>query len=907
MRRKVLCNILFLLAAIIMGTMGKEIHAREGSPYLHKQTLDNGITTIVKEVPGSKVATVQLWVKAGSVYEEPGEAGITHVIEHMIFKGTPTRGPGEVAGSIESIGGQLNAYTSYEYTVYHATLAADHWELAMEVLTDAVLNSTFDPEELEREKKVVLEEIRMRNDRPEIGLFEAMMSNAYLHHPYRRPVIGSVESVSAISREDILAYQLKHYRPENFTAIVVGDVRAEKVIAKVKELMAGLDRQEYEQPPLPAEPVQEEARFFKLTRDINQTHLALAIPVTPFEHPDSAVLDVIAQILGKGEASRLHHQLRNQKGLVYRIDASSFTPLDQGVFSITAILSAEKAETALEAILEELFKLRYLAVGDEELERAKRNMESDFIFNLERVEGQARVLGAFEFISGDPREDEYLARIRTVSREDIQRVATTYFRPDRITAGLLAPAAAELDLDQPALVEITRRADEQARHGMPASLIAEAFLPDVHRFELENGAILLVRENPQIPTVSIRVVFPGGLRAESAATNGAFAFISQMLPRGTARMDARELSLEVANMAGELSGFNGKNTFGLRADFLSRFFEPGLELVRDVLREPAFSPEEMEKVRPELLSHLRQQMDSLPALAFKEFNERLFQGHPYGLNNLGSEAAIAQLTAADLKRIYQQQALPERMVIAVAGQVKAEEVREAVAGLFGDWTSPPRAARSVQEEILPPLPPAAAESHTVVRDREQVHIVIGFLGVSLTSQERYGLEIIDTLLSGQSGRLFTELRDRQSLAYSLSSFSLLGLDTGSFGVYIGTGPEKREEAVQAMWQELRRLREELVDADTLQRAKNIIIGRYQLGLQTHGAQAMDLALIETYGLGHDFGNRYIAEISAVDAAEVLEIARKLINPDQYVMVSVGADVTAIEPAPEPVATGGAEE
>ncbi|MEJ2032518.1 MAG: pitrilysin family protein [Deltaproteobacteria bacterium] len=821
--------------------METEIHAQEASPYLHKRTLANGVTVIVKETPGTKVAAVQLWVKAGSVYEEPKEAGITHLIEHMIFKGTPTRGPGEVAAAIEGVGGQLNAYTSFEYTVYHATLPSRHWEVAMDVLTDAVLRSTFDPQELERDKKVVLEEISMRNDRPGIRIFQGMLENAYHIHPYRRPVIGSVATVSAITREDILAYRRKHYQPENFTVVVVGDVEAEQVMAKVEELLGGLPLENSEQPPLPQEPPQEQARFFQLEDDVNQTHLALALPITPFANPDSPVLDVIANILGQGEASRLSYHLRNQKGLVYQIDASSFTPHDPGLLEVSAVLDASNAQPALEAALEELFRFKYLPVSDEELERAKRSIESDFVFNLERVEGQARVLGTFEFLSGSPREDEYLEKIREVTREDIERVAATYFRPEKVTAGLLVPAGTALGLDQQKLTAIAAQADERARHGVPSSLVADAYLSNVYRYQLKNGSVLLVREDPEIPTVSIRVVFPGGLRAETETTNGAFAFISEVLPKGTAQMGAREVALKVANMAGELSGFNGKNTFGIKADFLSRFFEPGLELVRDIVRKPAFSAEEVEKVRPELLSQIRQQRDSLPALAIMEFNRLLFQNHPYGLNTIGSEDAVARLTPAELKELYHKQAVPGQMVIAIAGKVKAEEVRDSVVKMFGDWTGPGQhPAGEVQEEILPPEPPATPLVQKVIREKEQVHLIIGFLGTSLASKDRFALEVIETLLNGQSGRLFTELRDKQSLAYNLSSFSLFGLDTGSFGIYIGTSPEKQGEAIQAVWRELKRLREEPVDAEALQKAKNILIGQYELGLQTHGAQAMDL-------------------------------------------------------------------
>jgi len=390
-----------------------------------------------------------------------------------------------------------------------------------------------------------------------------------------------------------------------------------------------------------------------------------------------------------------------------------------------------------------------------------------------------------------------------------------------------------------------------------------------------------------VPTVAIRVVFPGGLRSETPATNGAFAFISDILPKGTKELNARELSLKIADMAGDISGFNGKNTFGLKAGFLSKFFDEGLALVRDIIITPAFDPEEVEKVRPERIAVLKQQEDSLPSQAFTEFNRILFQSHPYALNTAGSEAALSSLSAEQLRAIYQQYARPEHLVLAIAGKVKAEEAYEEVNRLFGSWQASGRS--EVAEEFLLPDPPDGAQIHSIPRDKEQVHIIIGFLGASLKSPDRFALEVLDTILSGQSGRLFRHLRDEQSLAYSLSSFSMAGLDTGAFGVYIGTSPDKREQAIQSAWRELYRLRESPVSPEELEKAKNVIIGHYELNLQTHGAQAMEEALNETYGLGQDFGNRYIHEISRITTDDVMAAARTYIQPDNYVLVTVGAE------------------
>ncbi|MBU0730830.1 MAG: insulinase family protein [Proteobacteria bacterium] len=881
-----------LLAFASLTLTIQETMATELKPHLLKRQFENGLTVIVKETPGVNVATVQIWVKAGSVYEAADEGGITHLIEHMIFKGTPTRGPGGLAAAIEEAGGKINAYTSFEYTVYHATLSARYWELAMDVLADAVLHSTFDPMELEREKLVVLEEIRMRNDRPTTKLFQELLSRAYTTHPYKLPVIGTTESVSGFTQENITTYIDKHYHPENFTVVVVGNVKAESVFSSVKNLMGGLPAGGSQPNHLPQEPEQTAHRFYAIKDDINQSHLALALPISRFNSPDSAVLDVIAQILGQGETSRLYNELRNKQQLVYSINASAFTPHDPGLFEVTATVDTEKAGPAIEAALEEIFKIKYVEVTDEELDRAKRNLESDFVFNLERVEGQARMLGSFEFLSGDPREDEYLEKIRAVDQEDIIRVASTYFTGNHLTTGVLVPANSEITLNNELLAEIILRADEAARNSLPPSLILNSYLPNEHFFKLKNGITLVVREDPDIPTVAVRVVFPGGLLSETPEKNGAFTFISELLPKGTKDLSTHALAVKIGNMAGSISGFNGKNTFGIKADFLSRFFVPGMELVRDVILTPAFDPQETEKIRPELLSQLKLQEDSLPSLAFREFNRLLFKGHPYSLNTVGSETALAKFTSNDLKAIYEQHAIPEKAVISVAGDVQAKEVRDLVKNLFSSWEPLSSGVPAIEEEsFLAPDPPTRPEIFNIARDKEQVHIIIGFLGTSMDSIDRYPLEILDTVLSGQSGRLFTELRDKQSLAYSLSSFSLLGLGTGSFGIYIGTSPEKKDDAIKAVWKELYLAQEELISAAELQKAKNLITSQYEMSLQTHGSQAMEMALNETYKMGQDFGKRYISSINAVSAEQVLAAARKYIKSANYVLVSVGGSET----------------
>ncbi len=883
-----------IITAILAMTIShpKISHAASLAAGLHQERLANGVSLIVRESPGSKAVTVQIWVKAGSTYEDEHERGITHLIEHMIFKGTDSRGPGDIAGGIEALGGRINAYTSYDQTVYHATIAARHWRTALDILADAVLHSVFDPDELEREKKVVQEEIAMREDRPGVRLFEEFMAHAYKKHPYGLPVAGTRESVAAISRDDILAYVQKHYIPENITVVVAGDISSAEVREETERMFGGLAPAAAEEPPRPAEPERNAPEFFSLTDDMRQTMLFFGFPTVRFVDRDTPALDLVAAILGQGETSRLYRRLRNELGIVYRIHASSFTPRDRGLMEFSADIDPQHAARVMKEALTQIFLLKYVKVGEDELERARRNLESDFVFSMEKVEGQARVLGSFHMLTGDPDPERYLEGIRAVTRDDILAVAKRYFQPEKLVAGMISPENLPAGMDADELEKIAAEAEQDAKEGVSGALVANSYLPDLYRFRLENGITLLVREDFRVPTVAIRAIFPGGLRAETEETNGAFAAIAQILPKGTEKMDHDELAARIEDMAGDIEGFNGRNTFGLRADFLARYADEALALVRDIILTPAFAPDEVEKLKPELLSQLKEQEDSLPSLAFREFNRLLFAGHPYGLNVLGSREAIKNFTAASLRQMYRRHARPDRLVLSVVGAVKAADVKKRVEKLFSGWR--PEDKDTIIEDLLVPPPPARPVNFNLERDKAQVHIVLGFRGTSLKNPDRFALEVLDTVLSGQSGRLFATLRDQESLAYSLSSFNVSGIDTGSFGVYIGTGPEKRDQAMSALWRELYRVRNEEISADELKKAQNLIIGNYELGLQTHAAQALETGLNETYGLGQDYGTRYIEAISKVTPADVMAVAQKYIQPEHYCLVTVGAPNAASE-------------
>ncbi len=849
---------------------------------LKKLKFDNGLTVILREDHNSHVCAIQIWVNTGSANETDREAGITHLIEHMIFKGTEKRGVGEIAQEIESCGGYINAYTSFDHTLYHAVVASRFFDLGLDVLQDAVQNAAFDPVELEREKEVVLEEIKRGEDIPAERLVKTLFSTAYQTHPYRRPIIGYYETVKSIDRETIFKYIGKWYRPQNMTVVVVGDFDSNQVISKIKSSFATFRVLEPSEFSLPKEAKQTELRTFTLKEDMRDAYLKMAYHIPDIHHEDVFALDCLSFILGQGESSRLSVYVKDKRRLVYSISSYAFTPKYPGLFIIAAALKGKDTREALKAILEEVERLRYEMVSEEELLKAKRNIEANFTYDMESVEGQARKFGEFETVWGDVfLEKNYLEKIKAVSYSDIQSVVKEYLNPQNLTVGISIPHQETTALTTDEIRQLVHevKTDIQDIHRRKGSLEESV----VRKYVLDNGLTLLIKENHAVPTVSLRVVFLGGLRFENEDNNGVNHFIAEMLTKGTEARSALDIAREVESIAGSIQGFSGHNTFGLSGYFLSHLFDKGMELIADIIMHPAFDEGELEKVRNIILAEIRMQDDNLVRFALRIFNQNLFQTHPYGMNILGTEDTVNRLARSDLIDFYRKFAIPQNMVLAIVGNVDTdrvvERVKELFEGLEGESFSPP--------EIETQAPPETVRATSVIKQREQVHVVLGFLGTTFSEEDRYPLEVLNAVLSGQGGRLFTNLRDVKSLAYGVTSFLRPGLDRGSFGVYIATSPEKLDEAVDGIKGELMSIAKDGVSEEELSRAKRYIIGTYEIGLQTNSDQAFDLAHNERYGLGYNFGRRYVEAIENVSVKDVLRVAQKYIQLDRYTLVTVG--------------------
>ncbi|HOX42133.1 MAG TPA: pitrilysin family protein [Myxococcota bacterium] len=875
--------------------------------------LPNGMTILVVESHSAPVVAAQVWVQVGSADEGPEEAGLAHLHEHMLFKGTDKRGVGEIAQAIEAAGGEINAWTSFDHTVYHVVLASRYLELGLEVLSDAVLRSAFDAGELDREKKVVLEEIKRTRDMPGRWLGDLLFEAAFKTHPYGHNILGSARSVAGVDRPAILAFFRKHYRPERMTLVVAGDVQPEGVVARARRLFPGSRDRTAALPERPAEPAQRRLRARVLEDEIQETHVGLAWHIPDVRHPDAAALDVLATVLGQGESSRFNQELKRGRGLVSDAYAYAYSPQDAGLLVAGLTCRPAQALEAVERMALEVARLAASPVGAAELAKVKAMVESDALYQGETVQGLARRVGYHQSLTGDPTfGDTYLGRVLAVTPADLQRVARAYLTSSNLSAVALAPrpsaalAPAGEGEPPPRLTRLALAAAvERGLAAAPAAEVEESAAEGgVTRVKLRQGPVLIVQEDHSIPLVALRAVFLGGSRYETAADAGVHSFLAGLLTKGCGALSAGDVAREVDALAGGMDGFSGRNTFGLRAEFPARHLDRGLALFADCLRKPTLPEKEIKRERELTLDEITARDDNLSGLAFDLFAASLYPQHPYRLPILGTRKSVAAFRRAQLRELLERWFTPERMVLAVVGDVDTARVVEQAKALFGARAAgaKPAAAPSL------PLDPPAGGVRVVTRHRAraQAHLVLGFMGARLTGGDRHALEVLMAVLTGQGGRLFVELRDKRSLAYSLSGFSLEGIEPGYVAFYLGVDPKRAGEARDALLAELQGVLAGPLPAEEIERAKRYLIGTQAISLQRTSARAAAMAFSELYGLGHLAHTRYAEEIHAVTAGDVHRVAREYLKLGTYTLAVVGPqdqlpELEPAAPAPAPEA------
>lgn len=841
--------------------------------------LPNGLDVILVENHRAPVVSLMVWVNAGSTVESEREYGMAHLIEHMVFKGTTKRGPGDIAREVEAAGGTINAYTSYDETVFYISMAGRYADRGLDILNDLVYHATMPVDEFSREKEVVIEEIKMGLDSPQKVIGKAIFGEAYQVSPYGRPVIGFESSVRNISREDVLNYYHRWYVPENCILVVAGDFDTETFKGRIEEVFGPIPQGAAPEYLVPEEPAQTELRTRIIRRDVGTARMLMAFHIPPYKSKDVPALDLLSEVLGGGRASRLYRKIKRDEELVNSIYTWSHTPKGPGLFFIGGDLSAGNMEPALESILREVTEIGRMEVSSEELDRAKLSVQAGFIRSRESMGGEARLAATFQALTGDYRsKDTYLSEVEKVSLDEIRQVAARYLRPENMSLVVMVPEKPAHPVDDAGLAAAVQKGVETAvaRKNVPES-------DNIQKYILKNGITLLVKQDRSLPLIDLRAAFLGGIRYETEATNGLNNLMAEVWDRGAAGMTALELARATEDMAAEISSFSGRNSFGLEAEFLSRYRDRGLELFAKVLTQPTFSPEEVEKAKPNILADIKRRRDQMTARAFELFAQAVYDGHPYRFTTSGTPESISKLTSDDLHSFYNTYAKPRDLVIAVVGDVQPDMIKERLEEYLSGWTG--KVEKSPR--VHPVTPWQGLKKKTENLDRAQSHLVLGFPAPPMDHPDRYALDVLDKILSGMGGRMFIELRDKQSLGYSVSSFYSAGLDAGAFGLYIGFDPAKADKVRAGFFDIIKDLHQKSISSKELQAAKEYLLGQYEIAQQTYSAQAAEICFNQLYGLGLDYEKKYVQGITEVTAEDVKRVAKKYLKLSQAAEVTIG--------------------
>jgi zinc protease len=419
-------------------SLGEAPFAVLASDVQHR-VLDNGLTVLLKEVYPASVVSLSLWAKVGSADEEDDEAGISHYVEHMLFKGTKKRPVGKIAQEIHAMGGYLNGFTSYHCTCYWIVLPSRYFNTALEIETDALINSLFDPEEAAKEVQVIIEELKMYEDRPESYCFEKLMETAYHSHRYRRPIIGFEDVLRAITPEYLVNYYKRYYVPNNMAVVVVGDIQADRTLDQIHAALGHLPRGEIRQSVSPPEPLQDGMRSLDLKGDIMNAHIQMGWHIPDLFSRESVACDVLATVLGDGRSSRLHQTLREKKSLVTSIGASVFLEKDPGLLVVDALLDPSKMEEAHKAVFIEIERTKQDGITERELQKAKNLVEASYVFAQETVEGQGKKLGYYEIMGDFTLAERYVQMLYQISAQDVLDAARKFLRDDNCSIVSYAP------------------------------------------------------------------------------------------------------------------------------------------------------------------------------------------------------------------------------------------------------------------------------------------------------------------------------------------------------------------------------------------------------------------------------------------------------------------------------------
>ena len=828
-------------------------------------TYPNGLTLIVEENPSAPVVSVQAWCKTGSIHE--GKllgAGLSHILEHMLFKGTTSRAPGVIANQVQDQGGYINAYTSYDRTVYWIDVPAKGVTQAVDILADAMMNATLPPEEYTKEQEVIRREFAMGYDNPDRTASLLLFRTAFHQSPYKEPVIGHLDIYNKLNREDVLAYYKKRYVPNNLCFVVVGDVNAEEIHNQLGAYFEKYPRVALEPTLVAEEPSQlgrQEGRDVFPT-DLSRMNIAWRAPGAT--SPDAPAVDVLASVLGAGTSSVLNREIREKKNLVHQIGAGLYTLTPtQGLIYIGAIADPAKRDAAEKAILSEVDAVAKDGITEAELAKVKKGMLADHYHGLSTMRGRASDYGNGWLMTGNAEQGaRYLEAIERVTTADVSRVAAQYLKPDGLTVTSLDPLS---------------------KNQVTNTSVSKPVVSETKKVELANGLRLLIHEDHRLPLVSIDAVFRGGLLSETPENNGISTLLDSTIIKGTKTRTAQQIAESIEHLGGSIGAGSGNNTIFVSVEVMKGDIALGMQILSDVLANATFPDSEVALEKDSQLASIKAEEDQITTVARNLLKPRLYGTHPYALRGNGTPESVTGLTPSQLRAYRDQLVVGRNGVISIFGAVNTEQVLTLAKKDFGILPAGEKAL--VNPPVAAPL--TASIEASAERPKQQSVIMRGYLGTTLDHADRPALELIETASSDLGSRFFVRIREKLGLAYFVGASNSAGLAPGAFVFYLGTDPKKVDLARHEFDDEIGKLATDGLTQIELDRAKAKLLGAEAIRNQSSAALGGLSATNELMGLGYDHDKGRTQEIEKVTLEDIRRVSQKYFRDGKNVEVIVG--------------------
>ncbi len=863
---------------------------------IRTETLPNGLKIYLKPIKGAATVTTMVAYKVGSSDEELDSTGLSHYLEHLMFKGTDKIKPGDIDRLTQRNAGQNNAYTTEDITNYHFDFPSDRWEVALEVEADRMRNLKIDKDhEFEEEKGAVIEELHRDEDEPwdieQKTILPLLFGNKA---PYGHPVIGITEHVEGATAKVIKGHYDRWYHPNNASLIIVGGFDPDKAMEKIKKLFGPIP-----QGKLPErKAVSDEKLKRPVSKEIESKfetpRIMVGFNTVRIGEPDDPVLDVIQGVLTSGKTGRLYKRFVQNDKIANEVSSSNNSGRYPGWFEVQMELIRGKDRAKAErALLEEIEKLGKDPIDAAELARVKQSILTSLVFGRERTHDLADSIARGVSTNDLDYLKNYFAKLQAVSVEDVQRVAKKYLDPEqRVVIWSVPPRASYRGLGG-ADRTVNGAPLNHVPQGKNAHLLDQGSgggmglsLKDAKRVELPNGLVLLLFENHRLPVLVAQAYVKRTHVLEPADKAGVAALTGSLLDEGTRKHTGPEIAELIENVGGTLS----MGASGGSVQVLSNNASLGLGLLIECLTQPKFAKEPFERQKTRLQEKVDESEHTPETRAQNEFNHLVYGKHPLGRPSSGLADTIRKLTPEDCATFHSQVFVPNNTLLAIAGDFDSKQMIEEIKRLTADWKK-----GEVPHPTLGLVEKPAEFTQKIIKmpDAAQLHFYMGHVGVRRNFPEYYKLLVMDYVLgtgTGFTDRLSSNLRDRLGLAYTVSAniTNTATEEPGAFTCYIGAKPENFQKVKDLILKELNRIRDEKPKDEEVEDVKQYLLGSQAFKMESASSIVRELLLVERFGLGFDYLDDYRKAVSAVTPADVQAVAKKFLDPKRMFLVATGA-------------------